>query len=107
MQHHAGLSYGFWSFAVCLAVYVYNHTPLICADYKTPFKLWYRKQPDISHLRVFSCLAYVHVLKIKRKKLDPKSKEMIFVGYKPGSKGYQFWDTKNRCFKISRDVKFN
>ena len=71
MRHHAGLSYGFWSFAVCLAVYVYNRTPLIRTDYKTPFELWYRKQPDISHLRVFGCLAYVHVLKIKRKKLDP------------------------------------
>ena len=107
MRHHAGLSYGFWSFAVRLAVYVYNRTPLIRADYKTPFELWYRKQPDISHLRVFGCLAYVHVLKIKRKKLDPKSKEMIFVGYEPGSKGYQFWDAKNRRFEISRDVKFD
>ena len=107
MRHHAGLSYGFWSFAVRLAVYVYNRTPLIRAEYKTPFELWYRKQPDINHLRVFGCLAYVHVLKIKRKKLDPKSKEMIFVGYEPGSKGYQFWDAKNRRFEISRDVKFD
>src|SRR6267143_2556367 len=32
---------------------------------------------------------------------------MIFVSYKPGSKGYQFWDAKNRCFEISCDVKFN
>ena len=32
---------------------------------------------------------------------------MIFVGYKPGSKGYQFWDAKNRHFEISHDVKFN
>jgi len=106
MRHHAGLSYGFWSFAR-LAVYVYNRTPLIHTDYKTPFKLWYRKQPDISHLRVFGCLAYVHVLKIKRKKLDPKSKEMIFVGYEPGSKGYQFGTPRTDASKISRDVKFD
>src|SRR5882762_636505 len=56
MWHHAGLSYGFWSFAIHLAVYVYNHTPLIHADYKTPFELWCRKLPDISHLRVLGCL---------------------------------------------------
>ena len=31
---------------------------------------------------------------------------MIFVGYKLGSKGYQFWDAAHQCFKISHDVKF-
>ena len=31
---------------------------------------------------------------------------MIFVGYKPGSKGYQFWHAAHQCFKISCDVKF-
>ena len=32
---------------------------------------------------------------------------MIFVCYKPGSKGYQFWDAAHHCIEISRDVKFN
>ena len=32
---------------------------------------------------------------------------MIFVGYQPGSKGYQFWDTAHQCIEISCDVKFN
>ena len=32
---------------------------------------------------------------------------MIFVGYEPGSKGYQFWDAAHQCIEISRDVKFN
>ena len=31
---------------------------------------------------------------------------MIFVGYEPGSKGYQFWDAAHQHFKISHDVKF-
>ena len=31
---------------------------------------------------------------------------MIFIGYEPGSKGYQFWDTAHQHFKISCDVKF-
>ena len=31
---------------------------------------------------------------------------MIFVGYEPGSKGYQFWDTAHQHFEISCDVKF-
>ena len=32
---------------------------------------------------------------------------MIFVGYENLSKGWQFWDAKNRRIKISRDVKFD
>ena len=32
---------------------------------------------------------------------------MIFIGYEPGSKGYQFWDAAHQQFKISCDVKFD
>ena len=32
---------------------------------------------------------------------------MIFVGYEPGSKGYQFWDGAHHRIEISRDVKFD
>ena len=32
---------------------------------------------------------------------------MIFGGYEPGSKGYQFWDAAHHWFKISHDVKFD
>ena len=31
---------------------------------------------------------------------------MIFIGYEPGSKGYQCWDAAHQHFKISCDVKF-
>ena len=49
----------------------------------------------------------MHILKKRRSKLKPKSREMIFVGYEPGSKGYQFWDAAHQHIEISRDVKFN
>ena len=32
---------------------------------------------------------------------------MTFIGYEPGSKGYQFWDKDSRFVVISRDVKFD
>ena len=106
MRHHAGLSNGFWIYAVKAKLHTYNITLIKCADYKTPKELWSGQKPDISHLRVFGCLEWVHILKKRRHKLQPKAKAMIFVGYEPGSKGYQFWDTAHQCFEISRDVKF-
>ncbi|KAL0368440.1 UNVERIFIED_CONTAM: Retrovirus-related Pol polyprotein from transposon TNT 1-94 [Sesamum calycinum] len=44
------------------------------------------------HLRIFSCSAYVHVPSDERSKLDSKSKQGIFLGYKKGVKDYKFWD---------------
>ena len=32
---------------------------------------------------------------------------MIFIGYEPGSKGYQFWDAAHHHIEISHDVKFD
>ena len=104
MQHHTGLSNGFWIYAVKAKLQMYNITPIKCADYKTLKELWSGQKP--SHLRVFGCLAWVYILKKRRHKLQPKSRAMIFVGYEPGSKGYQFWDAAHQHFKISCDVKF-
>ena len=106
MWHHAGLSNSFWIYAVKAKIHTYNVTLIKWADYKTPKELWSSKKPNISHLRVFGCLAWVHILKKRRHKLEPKSQEMIFIRYKLGSKGYQFWDAAHWHFKISCDVKF-
>ena len=81
MWHAVGVSDGFWKHAVRTAVHVYNVTPISKAEFLTPKEMWSSSKPDISHLRIFRCVAYVHVLKGKRQKLDPKSREMIFVSY--------------------------
>jgi hypothetical protein len=39
----------------------------------TPKEKFIGKKPDVSHLRVFGCIAYVHVPNEKRSKLDPKA----------------------------------
>ena len=81
--------------------------PIAKDKFKTPKKMWSRLTPDISHLHIFGCSAYVTINKKKRRKLDPKSREMTFISYEQGSKGYQFWDKDSRSVVISRDVKFN
>ena len=107
MRHMAGLSSGFWSYAVRTAIHVYNVTPIAKDGFKTPKKMWNGLTPDISHLHIFGCSAYVTINKKKRRKLDPKSQEMTFISYEPGSKGYQFWDKDSRSVVISHDVKFD
>ena len=107
MRHAAGLSIGFWKHAVRTAVHIYNMTLISKAEFLTPKEMWSGSKLNISHLCIFGCAAYVHVLKGKRWKLNLKSWEMIFVGYENLSKGWQFWDAKNRHIEISHDVKFD
>ena len=46
----------------------------------------------MGHLRVFKSIAYVHVAKEKRRKLDMKADKCILVGYLDEQKGYKCYN---------------
>jgi hypothetical protein len=48
--------------AVAIAVYIMNQTPTTTIHGTTPEKNFIGKKPNVSHLRVFGCISYVHVL---------------------------------------------
>jgi hypothetical protein len=54
------------------------------------------KKLDVSHLIMFGCIAYMHVLDEKRSKLDAKDEKCIFIGYFLEQKGYKCF---NPCIK--------
>lgn len=56
---------------------------------------------------MFGSLAYVHVPKEIRKKLDRKSRECIFLGYSSISKAYRLWSYDQQLLITSRDVIFD
>ena len=49
----------------------------------------------------------VHVLKEKRRKLDPKSQRDIFMGYGEDQFSFRIWDLVGKKMIKSRDVIFN
>ena len=59
---------------------------------KTPYEAWACKNPSLKHLKAFGCDSFVHIPKEKRSKLNNKSKECIFNGYKDGVKMYKLWN---------------
>jgi hypothetical protein len=107
MRHAAGLSSGFWKLAIEAAIHVYNLQPSSVQKWRSPEEKWDSTTPDVLHLRIFGCLAYIQVHKKLRVKTDPKSKACIFVGYEPGSKAWRFWDPEGHKVIISRDAKFD
>lgn len=96
----------FWAEAVSTAAYVINHSPTKSINYKTPEEMWTGIKPNVQHLRIFGCPAMMHIPKEKRLKWDCKSKELIFVGYCPESKGYRLYDKREGKIVRSRDVVF-
>lgn len=68
---------------------------------RTPFQRLFGRKPDISNLRVFGCVSYVHVSDNQRRKLDAKAHRAIFVGYPPGGKGYKLYDLEKKFIIIS------
>ena len=94
-----------WAEAFSCAVNILNRTLSRTAPV-TPYEGWYGKKPNVSHFKVFGYSAYVHISQAPRKKLDPKSKKCIFVGYCEIQKACRFWNPLTRKIKISRDADF-
>jgi len=90
MLDDAGLSKKYWAFAVSVAVYLKNRTPMRSVVGKTRYDTWHGsgRTSSLKDLRVFGCLAFVHVPKEKRKKLDYRATPGIFVGYSISTKQY-------------------
>jgi len=97
----------FWAEAVAITIYIMNQTPTTEIHGMTPEEKFTCKKPDVSHLKVFSCIAYVHVPNEKRSKLDPKVEKCIFIGYSLEQKGYRCFNPSIRKLQVSRDVMFD
>jgi hypothetical protein len=71
-----------------MAVHLINCSPSHALDGDIPESIWKGKDVSYDHLRVFSCGAFVQILKDERSKLDSKTNECIFLGYENGKFGY-------------------
>ena len=81
----------FWAEALSTAAYLRNRSPTNAVIGMTPYEAWTGDKPSVKHLRVFGCVCYAHVPKDERKKLDPKARECIFLGYSTEVKGYYYY----------------
>jgi len=81
MLNEKNLPNYFWVEAVATIIYIMNRTPIATVHGMTLEKKFTCKKPNVSHLRMFSCIAYVHVPDEKRSKLNPKAKKCIFIRY--------------------------
>ena len=57
----------------------------------TPLELFWGYKPDVSLLRTWGCLAYVHVPDVQRPVFAPKTAPGMLTGYSASSKAYRIY----------------
>lgn len=106
MLQGSSLPNSFWAEAVNTAVYILNRCATKAVKDKTPLEAYSGIKPSVAHFKVFGCECYAHVPKENRRKLDPKSRKCIFLGYDMETKGYRLYDPQAKEVLVSRDVVF-
>jgi hypothetical protein len=97
----------FWAKAVSTVVHTHNRSLTSSVPNSTSHEALLGIKPDVSMLRVFGSLAYVHIKRDKRSGLSPHMEKAIFVGYPPEYKGWEFWNPATRKFVLSDRADFD
>jgi Reverse transcriptase (RNA-dependent DNA polymerase)/gag-polypeptide of LTR copia-type/Pol polyprotein, beta-barrel domain/GAG-pre-integrase domain/Integrase core domain/Domain of unknown function (DUF4219)/Zinc knuckle len=107
MLRDSGLDKRWWGEALLHMMYLKNRMPTKALDGKTPYEAFHGKRPSVSNFRRFGCVAYSHIPKQLRRKLDEKTQRCLFLGYSDEVKdGYRLWDPQQKKIVIARDVIF-
>jgi hypothetical protein len=105
----SSLTFWFWPLAAQAAVHIKNRVPhASLASNTTPFEGWFKRKPDLSHLRPFGALVTARKTDSDDlMKIVPRGEEGRFVGYAHDSKGYLIWFPDSRTIRPCRDIEFH
>ncbi|XP_073132208.1 uncharacterized protein [Henckelia pumila] len=71
---------------------------------KTPLEMWNGRIPNLRHIRIWGCPAYV--LKRKMDKMESRSEACVFVGYPKETRGYYFYSPQDKKVFVSTNATF-
>jgi hypothetical protein len=92
-----------WPEALATVVYLLNRRA-VSGKPSTPIEMFYGRKPQVSHLRIWGCLAYVKVPDRQLNAFAPTSVQGMFIGYERGTKGYRILVGGKTL--VSKDVVF-
>lgn len=105
-----------WGDAILTKNYLLNRTASKKnPGWKSPVEMLSGRKPDLSRLSTFGAIAYAHVPKEMRGKLDNSAITTRFIGYSSeaqqersgGSSGYMLYDIKTKKVLTTANVVFN
>ena len=105
MRHQACLPKSWWEFCIEYAIHLYNRTSIIHLRHKTPYGAINGSKPDISHLRILACGAYVFLHEdIWQDALSLHAELMTFIGFMSSVKGWKFMRNTKTIFHATKAV---
>jgi len=107
MLNDAELPDAYWFNALKYAVTLQNASPTRTLTDMTPEEAWSGNKPDVSHLKIFGCHAFMHIPKEHRDKLGSKSLLCTFLGYAHNYSAYHLVHHSTHRFFKSRDMIFD
>ena len=101
----------FYAEAQLTAAYIHNRI-IHGKDSKTPYEHIYGRRPLTSHLRPFGCVAFAHIPKELRSKLQPSAERCRLLGYLDDDDteellGYKLLRESDLAIIHSRDGRFD
>ena len=57
----SSLPRAFWAEAVRTTISLIKFSPSTALKFRIPYEVWYGKPPSYNDLRVFGCVAYIHL----------------------------------------------
>jgi hypothetical protein len=102
-----GLPGWLWGEVVAMAVYLLNRSPTKGVEGKSLFEGCYGKKLRVQHLRTFGCMVHVKDTTPNLRKLDDRSRPMVFISYEPGSKAYRAYNLVSKKVQVSHDMIFD
>jgi hypothetical protein len=107
MIHDQDLPMCLWEEEAMTSIYVQKQLSHSELGFKTLEEMLTRKKPEVSHLKIFGCPVFIHILKEKRNKLEPSGNKGIFVGYCEVSKAFRIYIPGHHHIEINKDVNFD
>ena len=81
MLEAKGLAANIWAEEMNVSAYIHNMVPHSSMKGKTPFEAYFGHKLDVSNFRVFGSIAWARIPFDKRKYLQRKRIECMFIGY--------------------------
>ena len=84
-----------WEYAIANAAYLRNRSYTKFLKMETPYQNWYNTKPNVNHLQEFGAPVWVVLQGQKEpRKMLPKSKQRLYVGFDDGSKSVKYYNAK-------------
>jgi hypothetical protein len=105
LLHSSKLPKNLWGKAITHAVWLKNRTPTqALSEGKTPFKMMYRRKPELSRLRGWGSKVWVYTT--KGTKLDGQAKAGRWMGFDDETNGHRVYWPDKCSINIECSVKF-